>query len=271
VLRPQTELEPFREAINGKGFLVKVTLNSRALLVGLVLVVGAAAAGMAYAAIPDSAGVIHGCYSPNGAKQKNGTPLNIIDSDLASCNRNQAEAVWNQTGPPGADGADGVSVTSASLSPGDANCPDGGSQFTAANDNMTYACNGAKGDKGDTGATGPSAAFTNYGDGFHTIGDGLTQTVASVTVPAGSYVLSGAAQAIGIDFPEFLQCFFSAGATVHGRVAVFTSDRNVPVLGDVTLANSTNPVFLRCFALDGTIQAAGQMIATQVGTVTASE
>jgi hypothetical protein len=271
VLRPRYEVESFRGAINGKGDTMTVRLSGRALVAGLLLAVGAAAGGIAHADIPDSAGVIHGCYSPNGAKQKNGTPLNIIDSDSASCNKNQAEAAWNQTGPPGADGADGVSVTSASLSPGDANCPDGGSQFTAAENNVTYACNGAKGDKGDTGDPGPSAAYTNYGDGFHTIGDGLTQTVASITVPAGSYVLSGAVQSIGVDDGEFAQCFFDVpGATVDGRVAVLVNDEAEPMLADVAIG-SNNSVRLRCNAQGGTVQTAGQMIATHVGTVTASE
>jgi hypothetical protein len=32
------------------------------------------------AAIPDSNGLIHGCYSANGAKAGNGTQLNILDT-----------------------------------------------------------------------------------------------------------------------------------------------------------------------------------------------
>ena len=250
---------------------MKVRSSGRALFAGLVLLVGAGAGGMAYASIPDSAGVIHGCYSPNGARQNNGTQLNVVESDVASCNKNQVEVTWSQTGPPGVDGADGVSVTSTSLGSGDANCPDGGSQFTAAEDNVTYACNGAKGDKGDQGDTGPSASFTNYGDGFHSIGDGNTQTVASVTVPAGSYNLSGAVQSIGVDDGEFAQCFFDVpGATVNGRLAVLVNDEAEPMLGDVTIG-SNNSVRLRCNAQGGTVETAGQMIATRVGTVTPSE
>jgi Collagen triple helix repeat (20 copies) len=45
-------------------------------------------------------------------------------------------------GQPGAPGADGHSVTSSTLASGDANCLDGGSQFTATS-GTTYACNGA--------------------------------------------------------------------------------------------------------------------------------
>ena len=86
---------------------MKVTRSHRVLLGGfMLLVVAAVGGGIAYATIPDQAGVLHGCYSPNGAKQANGTQLNVIDRDSASCNKNQVEVTWNQTGPPGADGAD---------------------------------------------------------------------------------------------------------------------------------------------------------------------
>jgi hypothetical protein len=53
-------------------------------------------------------------------------------------------------GTPGTPGQDGTSVTSAALSLGDANCPTGGSSFTAVS-GTTYACNGAQGPKGDMG------------------------------------------------------------------------------------------------------------------------
>jgi hypothetical protein len=55
------------------------------------------------AAIPDAQGVIHGCYSPNGAKATNGTTLNIIDSAY-SCAKGQQAISWNQKGATGARG-----------------------------------------------------------------------------------------------------------------------------------------------------------------------
>jgi len=251
-----------------------LSVGRRAWLVAIGFVVAAIAGGIAFAAIPDSSGLIHGCYNPNGANARNGTPLNIVNSDTSSCRSNQLEISWNQTGPPGPAGDDGVSVTSSSLSSGDANCPAGGSAFTAAGGNVTYACNGLKGDKGDTGETGPpgpSAAYTNYGDGFHAIGDGLTQTLASLTVPSGSYVLSGAVQAGGVGGGTNLQCSFLSGGTSHGLLAVIVDNGAQPMLGDVTLGLASNRIFLRCFAQGGTVEAAGQMIATKVGAVTPSE
>lgn len=248
---------------------MKSGLRGRTLLVVFVLVLGAAfGGGFAFATIPDSGGVLHGCYSQKGTNQYGGTQLNIIDSDSASCKKDDVQVTWNQSGPPGAAGNDGVSVTSVPLGPGDANCPDGGSQFTAADDNVTYACNGAKGPQGDPG---PSAAYTNYGDGFHRIQDGTTQTVASVSLPAGSYVLSGSVRGFDIDDFEFLQCNFVApGATVNGNYAIVQRNHTgEPMLADVTLPTN-NSVFLRCNAQEGGIDAAGQMIATRVGSVTAS-
>ena len=51
------------------------------------------------------------------------------------------------TGPSGLQGIAGVSVTSTVLSPGDANCPAGGTSFTSVS-GTSYACNGAPGDAG---------------------------------------------------------------------------------------------------------------------------
>jgi hypothetical protein len=73
----------------------------------VVLVVALALGAIAYGSIPDSSGVIHGCYSPNGAKGTNGTPLDIVDTASASCNGSQKEVTWSQVGPPGQSGPKG--------------------------------------------------------------------------------------------------------------------------------------------------------------------
>ncbi len=52
-----------------------------AVLVTAAFVIG----GVAYAAIPDSSGTIHGCYSSNGAKSTGGSQLNIIDAAAVVC------------------------------------------------------------------------------------------------------------------------------------------------------------------------------------------
>jgi hypothetical protein len=144
-------------------------------------VVTALVGGIAWASIPDSAGVIHGCYA------KKGGMLRVLDTGQSCDPKTELALDWSQkgpkgdtgntgpTGPPGPkgdkgdqglqgvagkdglngkDGVDGVSVASTALDPGDKNCPAGGSQFTAAGDNITFACSGAPGANGQDGAKG---------------------------------------------------------------------------------------------------------------------
>jgi hypothetical protein len=134
-----------------------------AILVGASLSV-VLTVGVALAAIPDGGGVIHGCYSANGAKMKGGTALNILDTAFNVCSNGQAAVAWNQTGPKGDKG-------------------DKGDQ-------------GIQGVKGDTGPQGPagSGPSTAYSDdsGLDPIpvSIGVEVTPVSIDVPAGSYVIN---------------------------------------------------------------------------------
>jgi hypothetical protein len=96
----------------------------------LVLVLGAAVFGVVsgvQAAIPDSSGVINGCY------QKNVGNLRVIDPSAGdSCRPSEIAISWSQTGPQGLQGPQG---------------PKGDTGATGAT--------GPQGPKGDTGATGP--------------------------------------------------------------------------------------------------------------------
>lgn len=86
-------LIPFRRRVTGPGWAA----------LGAILAVGFGAAGIAAASIPDSGGVIHGCYS-----KASGT-LKITDSaKVAGCPSGSARLNWNQTGPQGAPGAQGA-------------------------------------------------------------------------------------------------------------------------------------------------------------------
>jgi hypothetical protein len=60
--------------------------------------------GIGWAAIPDSTGVIHGCYAKsNGA-------LRAIDS-AQTCSKTESSLNWNQTGRPGVSGRELVRFT----------------------------------------------------------------------------------------------------------------------------------------------------------------
>jgi len=118
----------------------------------LVAVLALVGAGIGYAAIPDSSGVIHGCYST-----KTGA-LRVIDSS-AKCANAEIALNWNQQGPKGDPGATGPQGAVGPAGPkGDtgATGPQGaaGAQGPAGlkGDPGTT---GAQGPKGDTGAAGP--------------------------------------------------------------------------------------------------------------------
>ncbi len=80
-----------------KGKLIRPAVVALA-IVGALLVAG----GIAYATIPDSSGVIHGCY------QKNQGTLRVIDAGTAqTCSSSETALNWSQTGPQGAQGPPG--------------------------------------------------------------------------------------------------------------------------------------------------------------------
>lgn len=72
---------------------------------GFVAVLFASGFGVAWATIPDSDGVIHGCrHNTTGS-------LRVIDSDTGqTCAGNETALNWNQSGPAGPAGPPGLSV-----------------------------------------------------------------------------------------------------------------------------------------------------------------
>jgi len=81
---------------------MKMLTGRRLGLIGLVVGVGVAVAGIAYASIPDSGGLIQGCY------QKNNGNLRVIDSTGKGCTASEKPLSWNQTGPSGLTGSTGL-------------------------------------------------------------------------------------------------------------------------------------------------------------------
>ncbi len=77
-----------------------------------VVAIGLMAGGVAYASIPDSTGVVHGCYGKlNGA-------LRVIDTAKSQkCAANELALNWNQTGPKGATGAKGAAGPKGATGP----------------------------------------------------------------------------------------------------------------------------------------------------------
>lgn len=131
-----------------------------AILVGAILAASLTVSAV-LAAIPDGGGVIHGCYSGNGAKAKGGTTLNILDTASNVCSNGQTAIAWNQTGPQGPQGPQGI------IGP-----------------------DGPEGPEGAQGPAGPSDGYAVSDSGnptnFATPNDAIP---VSLTLPAGSYLI----------------------------------------------------------------------------------
>jgi hypothetical protein len=139
----------------------------------LALILGAAVFGVVsavQAAIPDSNGVINGCY------QKNVGNLRVIDPSAGdSCRPSEIAISWSQTGPQGPPGATGPAGPVGPTGPkGDtgATGPQGPPGAT-----------GATGPAGPTGPPGPNnAAGTSCPTGTQVIGFNPNGTIICNTV-----------------------------------------------------------------------------------------
>jgi hypothetical protein len=79
---------------------MRMPFRANALLLAVTIVAIAAAGSIVYASIPDSNGVIHGCYKTNKGD------LRVVESE-AQCAATETPISWNQSGPPGAPGTAG--------------------------------------------------------------------------------------------------------------------------------------------------------------------
>jgi hypothetical protein len=161
-----------------------------ALAAGLVLL--AVCGGVAYATIPGSGGVIHGCYA------KYGGAVRVIDT--GPCRPTEAPLNWNQTGPAGARGATGPAGADGAAG---ATGPQGLSGDAGPA--------GPKGPKGDAGPTGPQGPAGPAGVGGYQVVEqddgsfsgvltripGWGMGVFSIPCPAGKVATGGGFSSIG--------------------------------------------------------------------------
>jgi len=144
----------------------------RLLLATTVLL--AVAAGIAYAAIPDSNGVIRGCY------QASSGALRVIGSNPTvgggKCSAGEKALNWNQRGPTGTKGATGANGTKG-----------------ATGANGVTGATGTAGPTGPTGTTGVQGATGPTGPGATS---GMTQIAQNT---AGLQVLASLANGVTLE------------------------------------------------------------------------
>ena len=127
-------------------------------VIALILIIAAALAGLANAAIPDSATKVYtACMSDSGS-------IRLINYESGvRCKATEKTRTWNKLGPPGADGADGEKGET-----------------------------GDQGLKGDTGDPGPAGV-----SGYEVITDDFVMTLnveygtSTVDCPVGKVPIGG--------------------------------------------------------------------------------
>jgi hypothetical protein len=203
----------------------------------------ALAGGIAYAAIPDSGGVIHTCFKSSDATKLGGAPLSVVDSESgAMCKAADTALTFNQQGPPGDPGP--------------------------------------KGDPGPQGDSGPSDAYSAR-QGSVTLTDSRTVVLAR-DVPQGSYVVTARVEVFtgaATTGPRFVSCtlfdsFDQAADNMTVELETPPGGPNgaagLPLVGT---AQSFGDATLRIecavfpFSADDYVAADGNMVAIRVGSL----
>jgi hypothetical protein len=122
-----------------------ITTKGRWFILGGVVGVVLAGAAATLAAIPDTSGVIHGCY------KKNVGNLRLVDPSAGgTCRPSETTISWSQTGPQGPAGPQGSAGPPGPKGDTGATGPQGPAGPTGA-----AGPQGPAGPKGDTGPQGP--------------------------------------------------------------------------------------------------------------------
>jgi hypothetical protein len=187
-----------------------------------------AAAGIAYATIPDVNGVIHGCYA------KSGGSLRVIDDTVTNCKSTETSLNWNVTGPQGPQGPAG---------------PQG-----------QQGPQGPQGPQGAQGPTGPSGTSHGY---FAKMAKplGMAQSPAYAAViaiyglPTGTYMVWASIQDDDGGSSSSFGCYIAVNGTAIADTQMGTfinSAGSLAVTSATTITSGGSAIEVDCSASDST-------------------
>lgn len=161
-----------------------------------VLLAGGGTALAVSSSIPDSSGVIHGCYDSGGN-------VKVIDTSVtATCPKGYSSLDWNQTGPQGAAGAKGAQGSQGPAGPA------GPASLDAAI--------GSPCDEGTAYAGTLSVTYTPQGDGTDSVSIDCVQSNPT-------YALN-----LTVNVPGDTECnSFTGCITTYGTISVTSSPGSI--------------------------------------------
>jgi len=188
-----------------KKFLPRLTRrNQRLFFISAAIITLLGVIG--YASIPDSNGVIHGCY------KKSGGTLRVIDDATSQCDaRAEIPIMWNQTGPQGPAGPQGIQGLQGPAGPQGMTGPQGPE--------------GPEGPAGPQGPAGPGGAIAMvYVNGDGTLLRCFNGMTGATTGNCGFTVSRGLVAPSGVYVVDFgfniVGRFYSVSAQSSGDVSV---------------------------------------------------
>jgi hypothetical protein len=269
---------------------MRFPFHRRASLVVAAVGAGAlAVGGIAYASIPDSAGVIHGCYQKTANGVQPPGSLRVIDPGSGqSCNGYEVPLTWNQTGPQGPTGPKGDKGDPGPAGPQGVPGPVGPQGVPGAAGAQGIAgpvgpqgvpgpagVQGVPGRAGPTGPQGPAGTggghlHTTTGNGVFDLSDNAEHTVASLQLTPGNYIIIGKAEIDAESAPMpldpgnaryFVGCKLFADGTLLDEVEPLVNETNsfepqqipITLIGwtTVTLFQSPATIEMKCYVLVG--------------------
>jgi hypothetical protein len=169
----------------------KTALSRRTLVAGATVLAVTVGAGIAYASIPSTNGVINGCY------EKRTGILRVIDSDAGkTCLSFETPISWNQQGPKGEAGPAGPAGMTGAAGPRGENGTPG--QKGVPGDQGPAGATGADGPAGPVGPAGPKGDAGSRGEN----GAAGQKGDPGDQGPAGATGADGAAGPIGPAGPK---------------------------------------------------------------------
>jgi hypothetical protein len=251
----------------------------------VVLCCGGASIALASGGLSDSSTpspVFTGCLSKVTGTLR---AVTLSPATPAPCGKSEQQVSWNQVGQPGADGLPGASGAAGPSGPAGSPGASGASGLPGANGSPgpsgPSGPQGAKGDTGAPGAPGSDGAPAAYSDvnplTVNMLGYAYS-TVATLDLPAGSYVLTGNATLFNLSVSDqAVACILNVvhGDLIPGSRSASSFGPGTGSHAQVSISNqaavtldAASTVVMQCGTVDGTTAGPSSLIAVQVKTVT---
>lgn len=210
---------------------------SKRLVAGAAALGLLAAGGAAYATIPGSGGVIHGCYANSGG-------LRVIDTATDACKPGETALDWSVQGPPGPQGPAGPQ---GAAGPAGQQGPPGPQ--------------GAQGPQGPQGPSGASHGYITSISNFPPVAQfpSVSSIVSHSGIPDGTYMIWAQAWMYENGSEPFTRCQIAVNGNelpnTESGAKLKDGHANLSIISAATLNGGSNTAEVDCTSTDNGLEA----------------